>query len=239
MEICYRLWDSVPPDAIEMDPTTPRFADPSRIKPVDFQGRYLRCKAVGPVLPGPGGRPLLLQAGSSGRGMTFAVKHAEVIFGIQPHVPGMKKASAALREAAREAGVSGELTVLYGLQPIHGGTEEEARRRADELIERIPLDAILARLSGVLGHDLNKFDPDDVLADMDKQASRGLMAATASGTDGETVTLREAASRWALSVAIPQVIGTPEQVADNIESIWRTPVVPASISADHQSRQRE
>ena len=44
---------------------------------------------------------------------------------------------------------------------------------------------------------------------------------TASGADGKPVTLREAASRWALSVAIPQLIGTPEQVADRMEEIWR------------------
>ncbi len=111
--------------------------------------------------------------------------------------------------------------VLYGLQPIIGGTEEEARRRADALIARIPLDTILARLSGVLGNDLSQYDPDDSLESMATQASRGLLAATASSADGKPVTLREAASRWALSVAIPQVVGTPGQVADRLEGVWR------------------
>ena len=37
----------------------------------------------------------------------------------------------------------------------------------------------------------------------------------------EPATLRQAAHRWDLSVAIPQVIGTPEQVADRLETIWR------------------
>jgi long-chain alkane monooxygenase len=229
MEICYRLWDSVPPDAIEKDMTTPRFADPARIRSVDFEGQFLRCKAVGPILPEPGGRPLLIHAGSSGRGMQFAVKHAELIFGIQPHVAAMKQASAGLREAARAAGIDHDLPVLYGLQPILGSTEREASQRAAALIERIPLDAILARLSGA---DLSQFDPDDSLAGIDSQASRGLLAATASSADGTPITLREAASRWALSVAFPQVIGTPEQVADRIEAIWRgKPVAPGSISA--------
>jgi FMN-dependent oxidoreductase (nitrilotriacetate monooxygenase family) len=221
MEICYRLWDSVPPAAILADATSGRFADPSRITPVDYEGRYLRCKAVAPVLPAPSGRPVLFQAGSSGRGMQFALKHAEVVFAIQPHVAGMKKTMAQIQAAAREAGQAEDVRLLFGLQPILGGTEEEAQRRAAELLERIPLDAILARLSGVLGTDLSRFDPDGALGEMDTQASRGLLAATASSDDGKPVTLRDAARRWALSVAIPQLIGTPEQVADRIEAIWR------------------
>ena len=220
MEVCYRLWDSVPPEAVLADKAGRVFADPARIRLVDYEGRHLRCKGVGPVLPAPHGRPMLIQAGSSGRGMQFAIRHAEIIFGIQPHVAGMKKATAALQAASREAGIKRDPVVLYGVQPILGGTEAEAQRRAEELIERIPLDATLARLSGVLGHDLSRFDPDDPLEDMDTQASRGLMAATASSADGKAVTLREAASRWALSVAIPQLVGTPEQVAERLTAMW-------------------
>jgi alkanesulfonate monooxygenase SsuD/methylene tetrahydromethanopterin reductase-like flavin-dependent oxidoreductase (luciferase family) len=123
--------------------------------------------------------------------------------------------------AAREAGQAEDVRLLFGLQPILGGTEAEAQKRATELLERIPLDAILARLSGVVGTGLSRFDPDGALGEMDTQASRGLLAAPASNDDGKVVTLRDAARRWALSVAIPQLIGTPEQVADRIEAIWR------------------
>ena len=221
MEICYRLWDSVPRDAILVDAEGRRFADPSRIEKVAFEGKYLRCNAVAPVLPAPHGRPVLFQAGSSGRGMRFAMNHAEVVFGIQPHVEGMRKAMAAIRAAAAEHGGGREVPVLFGLQPILGGTEAEAEARFEELKARIPLDAILARLSGVFGVDLSTLDPDTPLQEMETQASRGLMAATASGEGGASVTLREAAGRWALSVGIPQVIGTPEQVADRIEAAWR------------------
>ena len=152
--------------------------------------------------------------------MRFAMDHAEVIFAIQAHVAGMKKSMQDLRTAATTHGKKQDPKVLYGLQPIVRSTEAEARARMAELTERIPLDAILARLSGVFGVDLSQFDPDRPLAEMETQASRGLMAATLSGADGRAVTLREAASKWALSVAIPQVVGTPEQVAAEIERIW-------------------
>ena len=221
MAICYELWNSVPRDAILKNATTGQFADPAKIKQVDFKGKYLSCKAVAPVLPSDYGLPLLFQAGSSGRGMKFAMDHAEIIFAIQGHVTGMKKSMEQLRAASREHGKSADPKVLYGLQPIVRSTELEAKQRAEELKERIPLDAILARLSGVFGIDLSKFDPEMPLSEMDTQASRGLMSATLTAADGKAVTLRAAAAQWALSVAIPQVIGTPEQVAKEIEHAWR------------------
>ncbi len=221
MAICYELWNSVPRDAILKNAATGQFADPAKIKQVDFKGKYLSCKAVAPVLPSDYGLPLLFQAGSSGRGMKFAMDHAEVIFAIQGHVAGMKKSMEQLRTTAKEHGKTEEPKVLYGLQPIVRSTELEAKQRAEELKERIPLDAILARLSGVFGVDLSKFDPEMPLSEMDTQASRGLMSATLTSSDGKAVTLRAAAAQWALSVAIPQVIGTPEQVANEIEHAWR------------------
>ena len=221
MSVCYQLWDSVPPEAILANAATGQFADPAQIKQVDFKGRYVSCKAVAPVLPSAHGRPLLFQAGSSGRGMQFALDHAEVIFAIQPHVSGMRKSMDQLHAAALAAGKSTDTKMLFGLQPIVRSTELEARQRMEELSERIPLDAILARLSGVFGVDLSKFDPEMPLAEMDTQASRGLMSATITGADGKAITLREAASKWALSVAIPQLVGTPEQVATEMERIWR------------------
>ncbi len=222
MEIVYKLWDSVPDDAILMNEATGQFADPSKIKPVDFKGKYLSCKAVGPTLPSKWGRPLRFQAGSSGRGMKFAMNHAEVIFAIQAHLPGMLKSMEQLRAAAAQHGHSGDLKVILGLQPIVRSTEAEARQRAEQLLERIPLDATLARLSGIVGFDLSKLDPDQPMKDFDSQASQGLKAVLMGGTgDGKAQTLREAANNWALSVGIPQVIGTPEMVADEFERIWR------------------
>ena len=233
MAICYALWDSVPADGILRDRAAGRFADPLKVLPIDFQGKYLSCKAVGPVLPSPHGRPMLFQAGSSGRGMKFALDHAEVVFGIQPHVAGMKKSMAQLRDAAaahnsshgqsqgQGQGKDRDPKMLFGLQPIVRSTELEARQREEALRQRIPLDATLARMCGVFGVDLSGMDPDKPLAEFESQASRGLLAASTTGADGKAVTLRDAAKRWELSVSIPQLVGTPEQVAAEIESIWR------------------
>ena len=221
MEICYRLWDGVPARAILRDKASGRFADADLVREVDFEGKYYRCKGVGPTLPSPYGRPMLFQAGSSGRGMEFAMKHAEVIFSIQAHVPGMQKTMAQLKSEALKHGV-GERKVIFGLQPIVRSTEAEARRRMEELTQRVPLEANLARMSGVFGMDLSQFDPDQPLPDSShSQGSRGLMASAMTNEKGEQLTLREVARRWALGPTIPQIVGTPEMVAGEIERIWR------------------
>ena len=76
------------------------------------------------------------------------------------------------------------------------------------------------------------------LEEQKTQGSEGLMKAMSASFENKRFTLREAAVRWGLAVGIPQLVGTPEQVADQLESIWRetgchgfnlTPTITPSI----------
>jgi FMN-dependent oxidoreductase (nitrilotriacetate monooxygenase family) len=219
MELCHKLWDSVGEGAILADKATGQFADPAKVALVRHEGKYFRCQTVGPVWPSPQRRPVLFQAGSSGRGQQFAVQHADVVFAVNPTLNGMKKFMADFQAACAAGGRTPK--VSFGLQPILGGTEAEAKARLEELRERIPLEAALTRLSGTLGVDFSAYELDRPLQQIQTQASQGLMKAMAGQEGGEAFTLREAAIRYALSIGIPQVIGGPEQVADQMERIWR------------------
>ena len=217
MELCYKLWESIGEGAILADKASRQFADPSKVALVQHEGEYFRCQTVGPVWPSPQGRPVLFQAGSSGRGQQFAVKHADVVFAVNPTLAGMKKFMADFQVAAEAGGRTPK--VSFGLQPIVGGTEAEAKAKLEEIKERIPLDAALTRLSGTLGVDFSTYELDRPLQEIQTQASQGLMKAMAG--QGEGFTLREAATRYALSIGMPQIVGAPEQVADQMEEIWR------------------
>ena len=240
MEICYALWDSVGEGAIIADKQSGIFADPDKIAKIAHQGKYFNCHTVAPALPSPQGRPVLYQAGSSGRGQQFAMKHADVVFAIQPNLPGMKKFMDGFRDAAASLGRTPAPGVTFGIQPIVGGTEEEAQKQLADLIEKLPFDGALSRLSGTMGVDFSGMDLDEPLADMQVPGSQGLMKAFSNIVDDKPLTLREVAIRWGLSVGMPQIVGTPEQVADRMETIWRetgchgyniTPhVMPASIT---------
>ncbi len=221
MAICYALWNSVGEGAVIADKASGVFADPDKIARIAHEGKYFNCNTVAPALPSPQGRPVLYQAGSSGRGQQFALKHADVVFSIQPNLAGMKKFMDDFRAQAAAAGRTPAPGVTFGIQPIVGGTEEEARRKLDDLIERLPLDGAISRLSGTMGVDFNGMDLDQPLAEMQTQGSQGLMKAFSNIVDDKPLTLREVAIRWGLSVGMPQIVGSPEQVADQMEKIWR------------------
>jgi FMN-dependent oxidoreductase (nitrilotriacetate monooxygenase family) len=221
MEICYRLWDGFPREAVLMDKEKRLFVDPDRIRRVDFEGKYYQCHAYPVTMCSPQGRPLIFQAGQSGRGMQFAATHADAIYALQPRLESMTKFMHDVRAAAQAVGNPLDPKVFFGLQPILGGTEEEARKRRQELADSIPIQAGLSRLSGMIGIDLSKYDLDQPLESIETQASRGLLASTMDSVEGRPPTVREAAIHWGMAVGMPQLAGTPEQVADWIEDYWR------------------
>jgi FMN-dependent oxidoreductase (nitrilotriacetate monooxygenase family) len=240
MEVCYKLWNSVKPGAVLADRESGIYADPEKVEFIDHQGEFFSCQTVSPVLPSPQGHPVLFQAGSSGRGQQFAVSHADVVFSIQPNVAGMKKFMTNLQDAAKAAGKKTP-GVSFGVQPIVGGTEEEAKRKLADLVERLPIDGCLARLSGTMGVDFAGMELDQPLVEMNTQGSQGLMKAFSNIEGDKPLTLREVAIRWGLAVGKPQIVGAPEQVADRLEAIWRetgcygynmTPTVMASSVED-------
>lgn len=220
MEVCYALWNSIGDDAILADKQTGQFADPSKVRRVKHAGRYFDCWTVSPAWPSAQRRPVLFQAGSSGRGQQFAAKHADVVFAVQPKLTGMKKFMDQFQAVSRSE--SGAATpVSFGIQPVIGGTEEEARAKLQTYKDRIPIEVALTRLGGTLGMDFAGHELDAPLKESRTDASQGLMKAMTSMMDGDSFTLREAAMHYALAMGMPQLVGTPEQVADQIEHIWR------------------
>lgn len=220
MKVCYALWDSIGDGAILADKATGMFADPGKVERIHHAGKYFDCWTVAPAWPSPQRRPVLFQAGSSGRGQRFAATHADLVFAVQPRLDGMKKFMAEFREVSL-AETGRETPVSFGIQPVVAGTEEEAWRMLRTYKERIPIEVALARLGGTLGIDFSGYDLDAPLKEASTDASQGLMRAMTSMMDGDGFTLREAALHYSLAMGMPQLVGTPEQVADQIEHIWR------------------
>ena len=71
MEIVLGHWDAWEDDAIVQDKATGLFARPEKVHRLDYQGRYFRSRGPFTVPRSAQGHPVLIQAGSSGRGKTL------------------------------------------------------------------------------------------------------------------------------------------------------------------------
>lgn len=220
LKVVHAFWNGIEPGAIIADKKTGRFADASRVHRVDFQGKYIHTSAIPPVLPSAQGRPVIFQAGSSSRGQKFAIENAEVIFAIQPAEDSMQRFMSQINGVAQSIAAP-DPKVTFGVQVVLGGTEQEAKAFQKELADAVPFEAAISRLSGTLGVDFSKFDPDQPIVEQKTQASQGGMATMAGEIGKRRLTLREVAMSAGISTNMYQFVGTPEQVADEMERVWR------------------
>src|SRR5215218_7676109 len=86
LEAVTKLWDSWEDDALIMDRASGEFADPAKVHEINHAGKWFKVRGPLTVPRSPQGRPVLLQAGSSGRGRDFAGRWAELIFTGDPGI---------------------------------------------------------------------------------------------------------------------------------------------------------
>ena len=101
MELMGKLWESWEPDALILDRDQGLYADPDKVHYVQHAGRYFTSRGPLNIPHSPQGRPVIIQAGASARGQTFAAKWAEVIFQIAPTRTHMRRATAGIRRSSR------------------------------------------------------------------------------------------------------------------------------------------
>jgi FMN-dependent oxidoreductase (nitrilotriacetate monooxygenase family) len=217
LAICRALWSGIEDDALTLDKRNGVFADPKKVRRVEFDGKYLHCHATPAVLPSPQRHPVLFQAGSSNRGQKFAIHNAEAIFAVQHREEGMHKFMKDLKALAESEGIPTP-KVTFGIQVVLGDTPEQAEAHRQEMLAKVNIDAALARLSGTLGIDFSTQDLEKPLVMQQTNAGRGSMATKA---DPNIKTLREVAMMNGASTSMMQIVGTPEHVASEMERIWR------------------
>ncbi|WP_329008094.1 LLM class flavin-dependent oxidoreductase [Micromonospora rifamycinica] len=226
VEVAAKLWDSWEDDALVLDPATGIFADTDRVHEIGHAGARFRVRGPLNTPRPPQGRPLLVQAGSSPDGITFAGRYAEAVFTAQQTLADGQRFYATLKQAAVAAGRDPELVkVLPGIAPVLGGTEAEARALADELEELIIPEHALAQLSGMTGVDLTGLPLDGPLPELPDattvQSHQSRYQLVVDLARRERLTVRQLIGRLGGGRGHRVVAGTPEQVADQIER-WFT-----------------
>lgn len=218
LEVVYKLWEhSWEDDAVVLDRENRVFADPSKVHLINHHGSYFDVPGPHLVEPSPQRTPVLFQAGASPRGRRFAAKHAEAVFIKSHSLESLINYVQDIRNLVEEQGRDPHSVLVFPLiLPIVGSTEEEAHRKYEELKNHVSYEGTLALLSGHTGIDFSKYDPDQYIEDMETEAVQGnLNLYTKDPT--RKWTLREAVMNHGLGNGTVKFVGTPEQIADQIE----------------------
>jgi FMN-dependent oxidoreductase (nitrilotriacetate monooxygenase family) len=218
VQACLKLWRSWDANALIMDKESGNFADPSKVHYADFEGEFVRTRGPLTVPRSPQGHPVIMQAGSSGPGRDFAARWAELVFTVQYSKASMHAFRADLHQRMAEFGREpSECAILPSVDPIIGETASIAREKQAYVNELVDPELGMSLMSSHIGTDLSRFPLDQPVQDMElAEGSRGSFDVILDGTRAQGLTLGQAAQRFATSEMCPQIVGTPESVADQL-----------------------
>jgi FMN-dependent oxidoreductase (nitrilotriacetate monooxygenase family) len=220
-ELVKALWDSWEDDAFVGDKAGGRFIDVSKVHPVAHRGRHFDVQGPLNLPRSPQGHPVVVQAGGSPDGRDLAARHAEAVFSASQ---SLEESAAYRRDLNTRAAAYGRpgVKVLAGLTTIIGATEAEALLRRDELVDQIPWRYSLNRLAGTLGIDAERLKldqplPDDLALPGGGNGNHTFFHATIAQGRRHGYTVRELIRSLAGGTGHRVIVGTPEQIADDIE----------------------
>jgi FMN-dependent oxidoreductase (nitrilotriacetate monooxygenase family) len=222
VELATALWNSWERDALVLDAERGEYADPKRVRYVRHDGRWFQSRGPLNIPRSPQGRPVIIQAGSSGRGKRFAARWAEAIFTIQQTPELMKRFSEDVREELVANGRGRDACkILAAVMPFVGKTRAEAEALRDAHNERIHPLVGLSTLSSHSNFDFSTHPPDVPISDAQSKGTQGLFEAVKRITREEQLTLADVGMLYGRGVLVPQLAGTGAEIADYLESVVR------------------
>ncbi|MCV7419564.1 NtaA/DmoA family FMN-dependent monooxygenase [Mycobacterium yunnanensis] len=218
--VASQIWDSWADDAIVGDRDGGVWADRAKLRAADHHGRYFDVEGVQPFPRSPQGRPVLVLAGQSGAGVRLAARHAEMAFSGPPSLEAAVAFRTDLHAQAAAWGRNPEqVLVLPALMVTIGGTEAEARARAERLEELSSSEFRWQNALYTAGLDPDAFDPDAPLPAtlwQDPSPSTRTDQLFAAARARPDASLREIARRVTGGAGQTHFVGTPEQLADHV-----------------------
>lgn len=230
IDVCRMLWDSVESDAMLWQHATGQVGDPAKVHDVDHRGRFFKVRGPLNTPPSPQGRPVLLQAGGSPRGIRACAYVADMAFGADMPLKLQIAQRRALDEAVAALGRDPETMGIVWQQPtVVAETEHEAIAQKERLLTAIPLEGAGVYLSHNAGYDFSTLPERFTLGELHRE----IVASQASpvgfvrelieehGADAEMTRKEffEHGMRFATGYA-RTVAGTAAQVSDYMEEAF-------------------
>jgi len=221
MEVVLGHWDSWEDGAIVQDKTTGLFAHPDKVHRLDYRGRHYRSRGPFTVPRSPQGRPVIIQAGQSGRGKRFGAQWGELIFVVYPGIEAGRREYAEFKADVAAGGRDPEQVKITQLvNTVTAASKAEAEDKW-AVISKLPLEIdALSLLSEALNFDFSTKKMDEPFTDEEMAAISGLQAirdrvVRASGNKNPTV--RDFIHFSGRGRVHDAIVGGPKEICDQLE----------------------
>lgn len=220
IDVVKGLWDGWEEDALPKDKASGQYFIPEKLHALEHQGRFFSVRGPLTVPRSPQGHPLVIQAGSSDAGQRLAARTADVVFTAQQTLVDAKAFYAGLKARMAAFGRRpDELAVMPGFFPVIGRTPKAAREKLAELERWTDAGDVLLLLSERLGHDMSGYDLDGPVPDLaETEQLKSRQKLLIDLARRESLSIRQLAQHVATARGHLVVVGTADEVADEMQS---------------------
>lgn len=224
MEIVHSCWDGWEDGALVIDKKAGLFADPHKVHRLEYKGKYLQSAGTFTVPRSPQGHPVVIQAGSSHRGKTFAARWAETVFVAYEDLEAGKRQYADLKQEVARLGRNPDLMTINTIAyPVVAETRAEAEDKMaliDSLYREVDG---LSLLSEALNFDFKKKQLDEVFTTEELAGMSGMQAMRdrVMRHTGRNPTVRDFLEITRRGRPREAIVGSGKDVADRLEQ-WFT-----------------
>lgn len=222
-EVVRGLWNTYEEDAFVYDKTAGQFFDPKKMHLLHHKGRHFSVRGPLNVPRSPQGHTVMVQAGASELGRELAAETAEVIFAAHTTFEATRTFYQDLKGRMAKYGRDTEhLKILPGISIFLGETEDEAKRKFEELQALIDPKVGISFLQMLLGGaDITKYPVDGPLPDLpltnNNQSTQKRILQAARENN---MTIRQVYGQIAAAKMGLMVLGSPKQIADRFEELF-------------------
>ena len=236
MQVVLGHWNSWDDEALVIDKTSGRFADPDKVRRLDHHGKWFRSRGPFTVPRSAQGHPVVIQAGQSGRGRHFSARWGEVVF-VSTHT-SIEHGKQLYREMKDDVANQGRDPNKFFITPSAYVVCAETKAEAEDkmaLIETLATDEdALSLLSEAMNFDfaskgLDEPFTDDELANISGTQSMRDRVLRASGITNPTP--RDFIKYTHRARPNQPFVGGPKEVADGLERWFTEPVADGFVLA--------
>ncbi|WP_353232342.1 LLM class flavin-dependent oxidoreductase [Pseudomonas helleri] len=218
LEALYKLWEgSWEEGAVVRDKQLGIFTDASKVHRVCHDGPYYKVDSMHLCEPSPQRTPVLYQAGSSGRGLEFAARHAECMFVMGPSKQFVGSTVKGIRASVANAGRRADsVRILAGINVVVGRTEKEALEKFADYRQYADPMAGLAHFSSSTGVDFAAYQLDEPIVFVKNDSSNSALEAFTRKSPEKVWTVRALLEQMSLGSRTYTLVGSAEKVADEL-----------------------